>query len=84
MKSKEGKAQHIPSQSFNEFEAAKHVGMSVSFLRADRLHGPRPSRTPGPRYVRVGRSIRYLKRDLNDWLENLTDGSESNAAGGVP
>ena len=44
--------------------------MSQSFLRQDRMNGARKNRTPGPNYVKIGRSIRYLKEDLDYWLDS--------------
>jgi len=51
-----------------EVEAAEYIGMSRSFLRQDRMHGIRANRTPGPSFIRIGKSIRYLKADLDSWL----------------
>jgi hypothetical protein len=51
-----------------ENEAAKYIRMSRSFLSQDRMNGYRKGRTPGPRYMKLGRSIRYLKDDLDRWL----------------
>jgi len=57
-------------RSFTEQEAAQYLGMSRSFLRQDRMNGFRKNRTPGPNYIKIGRSIRYLKEDLDTWLEH--------------
>jgi len=54
---------------FTEKEAAQYIAMSRSFLRQDRMNGFRKERTPGPHYIKIGRSIRYLKEDLDMWLE---------------
>jgi len=56
-------------RALSEIEAAIYIKMSRSFLRQDRMNGIRHNRTPGPRYVRIGRRIRYLKDDLDAWLE---------------
>ena len=56
-------------RGYSEIEAADYIGMSTSFLRQDRCHGFRHKRTPGPNFVRVGRTIRYLKEELDAWLE---------------
>jgi len=56
-------------RAMSEIEAAIYIKMSRSFLRQDRMNGIRANRTPGPRYVRIGRRIRYLKDDLDAWLE---------------
>ncbi|HEX4044868.1 MAG TPA: helix-turn-helix domain-containing protein [Gammaproteobacteria bacterium] len=56
-------------RGFREKEAAEYLGVSRSFLRQDRMNGPRKNRTSGPPYVKFGNSIRYLKEDLDTWLE---------------
>lgn len=53
---------------FNEKEAACYIGMSVSYLQHTRSDGSVGDRTPGPIYIKVGRTIRYLKSDLDEWL----------------
>ncbi|MGE3319848.1 MAG: helix-turn-helix transcriptional regulator [Candidatus Berkiella sp.] len=53
-----------------EKEAAHYIGMSVSFLRRDRMEGVIGNRTPGPKWLKIGRSVRYLKEELDQWLEN--------------
>lgn len=57
-------------RSLTEKEAAEYIGMSRSFLRQDRMNGIRENRTPGPNYVKIGRAVRYLKEELDKWLEN--------------
>ena len=54
---------------FKEAEAAGYICMSRSFLSQDRAYGTLANRTPGPKFIRIGRSIRYLKEDLDSWLE---------------
>lgn len=51
-----------------EKEAAKYIGMSRSFLSQDRMNGYRDGRTHGPDYMKLGRSVRYHKDDLDVWL----------------
>ena len=55
---------------YKEAEAAGYICMSRSFLSQDRVHGVLANRTPGPKYIRIGRSVRYLKDDLDLWLDN--------------
>ncbi len=50
-------------------EAADYIGMSRIFLAQDRMNGPRKGRTPGPPFVKIQRTIRYLIEDLDAWLE---------------
>jgi len=52
----------------NETETADYIGMSVAFLRADRCRGVVGNRTPGPAFLRLGRTIRYRREDLDAWL----------------
>ena len=56
-------------RSLKEYHAAKYIGMSRSYLRQARMDGNREGRIPGPRFIRIGRSIRYLIDDLDAWLE---------------
>lgn len=53
---------------FKEVEAANYICMSRSFLSQDRVNGALKNRTPGPKFIKIGRSIRYLKEDLDVWL----------------
>lgn len=59
----------MQKNSFTEQEAAEYIGMSRAYLRLDRKDRTRKNRTPGPSFLRIGRSIRYLKADLDKWLE---------------
>jgi predicted DNA-binding transcriptional regulator AlpA len=52
-----------------EIEAAQYIGMSRSFLNADRSNGHRKNRTKGPAFLKLGRSVRYRKTDLDEWLK---------------
>jgi len=51
-----------------EKEAATYIGMSRSFLSQDRMNGYRVNRTPGPTFIKLGRSVRYHIRDLDEWI----------------
>ena len=55
---------------FKEAEAASYICMSRSFLAQDRAYGTLANRTSGPKFIRIGRAIRYLKDDLDNWLES--------------
>ena len=59
----------VQRRSYTEIEAATYISMSASFLRQSRMNGDRVNRTPGPSYVKIGRAVRYLKEDLDCWLE---------------
>jgi predicted DNA-binding transcriptional regulator AlpA len=57
-------------RAYTEAEAASYIGMSRSYLRQCRMDRDRVNRTPGPRWIQIGkRSIRYLKEDLDSWLD---------------
>lgn len=65
----------------DERKAARHIGMSVAFLRADRYRGHVGGRTAGPPYYRIGRAIRYDVADLDAWLAaRRVDRSERSAS----
>ncbi len=52
----------------NEKNAARYVGMSISFLRKARCEGTLAGRTPGPTYIKLGRAVRYSRTDLDAWI----------------
>jgi predicted DNA-binding transcriptional regulator AlpA len=58
-------------RAISEKAASDYIGMSNSFLRQSRMDGDRQGRTPGPRYLKIGRSVRYLIEDLDCWLEQF-------------
>ncbi len=60
-----------PHRAFSEREAASYIGMSRSFLAQSRMDGPRESRTPAPPFIKIGRSVRYLREDLDAWLDKF-------------
>jgi len=59
----------IISRVLNETEAAQYIRMSRSFLAQSRMDGPRKNRTKAPKYLKIGRSVRYLREDLDSWLD---------------
>jgi len=56
------------SEVFTSKLAAQYIGMSDSYLRADRCNGYYGDRTPGPAYLKVGRKVLYRRMDLDQWL----------------
>lgn len=54
------------AQYLRDTEAAEHLGISPKTLRAWRLQGR------GPRYVKLGRAVRYLVQDLDQWASGRT------------
>lgn len=66
----------------NECQAAEYISMSVAYLRADRSRGHLRGVTPGPAFLRLGRTIRYQTVDLDAWLgERRIDRKTQVAAG---
>lgn len=64
----------MPSEVLNTREAAKRIGLSKSTLDKLRVLGG------GPVYLKLGRSVFYLDRDLQDWLSARRRSSTSAAA----
>lgn len=62
----------ILPRAMREQDAAAYVGFSASYLRNQRTADMRAIRAKqvirGPRWVVVETSIRYLREDLDDWL----------------
>jgi hypothetical protein len=57
-------APSIRSPLFTEKEAASYLTRSVSSLRRDRKNGT------GPGFIRIGRSIRYLRSQLDSYISS--------------
>lgn len=55
----------VPRRGFSAAEAARYLGFWKSYLDHLRLSGG------GPRYARVGARIRYVREDLDAWIEGL-------------
>lgn len=58
-------------RGLTEIEAARYIGMSRSFLAQSRMDGHRDNRTPAPPFIKIGRSVRYLREDLDSWLNDF-------------
>jgi hypothetical protein len=52
------------SATYTQAEAAPKLRKSKSWFERSRWAGN------GPRYIKVGRSVLYLGKDLNAWLES--------------
>jgi hypothetical protein len=55
----------IVAQALSERDAGTYIGRPPSYLKASRL-----GRCDGPPYLRMGRAVSYLVRDLDRWLES--------------
>lgn len=62
----------IIPKALREQDAAAYVGFSSSHLRNQRAADMRAIKTgagiKGPRWVTIGSAVRYLREDLDDWL----------------
>jgi len=58
-------------RALSEIETAQYIGMSRSFLRQSRMEGNRDNRTPAPPFIKIGRAVRYLIEDLDNWLDSF-------------
>lgn len=56
----------IVPQVLNEIETANYICMSQSYLRKCRMG----ECGPGPKFLKIGRTIRYRVEDLNAWLDS--------------
>ena len=61
----------------NEYDVARITSLSVASVRRWRLL------KQGPRYLKVGSSVRYRAEDISAWLETRPTGGE-NLADGSP
>lgn len=57
---------------FDTRHAAAYLGMSESWLRQRRMTGHLGGQRDAPPFVRLGRSVRYKKADLEQWLADRT------------
>lgn len=54
------------NRGLKDKEAASYLGLSRSFLQKTRCTGQ-----GGPKFIRVGRAIVYLREDLDAWLDQF-------------
>lgn len=62
---------NLDKRVLTEQETSYYIGMSRSFLRQARMSGNRLNHTPAPPFIKIGRSVRYLREDLDDWLDQF-------------
>lgn len=67
---KDGAFDRVREQFMNELlderEVEQEYGLRVGFLRAKRLHGG------GPHYCKCGRSVRYVRRSVLEFIQANT------------
>ncbi len=60
----------------DETQTAAYIRLATSTLRnmrcADAKRQAAGQRPTGPRWIRIGRSIRYRITDLDRWIENIS------------
>lgn len=59
----DGSTQPVDLPLLNEREAAAHLGVSIRTLQDKRLRGG------GPRFVKIFRSVKYRRADLDAFVE---------------
>ncbi len=59
---------------FNEFDVARITGLSVASVRRWRLL------RQGPKFLKIGASVRYRPEDVAAWLESCPTGGGQNTA----
>lgn len=60
-------------RAYTEKDASLYVELSTSTLRQGRCHGKREGKTPVPKHIKIGRAVRYLKEDLDAFLDSMRD-----------
>ena len=58
-------------RGFNTREAAQYIGVSKSYLEHARVYGGTEDGVEPPPFIKFGRTVRYLKEDLDHWLEQF-------------
>ena len=57
----------VEPRGLNTDAAARYTGLSPSFLEKARIN---KTKTPGPKFRKIGKRIIYLRDDLNRYLES--------------
>ena len=59
-----------PIRGFSTKGASRYIGTSEDFLKKDRRKPiPGETRTPGPKYTKIGSKVIYLKENLDAYLD---------------
>ena len=65
----------VTPRAMREQDAASYVAMSSSYLRNTRLADMRRlakgQAISGPRWVNIGAAVRYLREDLDAWIDSF-------------
>lgn len=60
----------LPETLLNEHDVARITGLSVASVRRWRLL------RQGPKYLKIGSSVRYRSQDIDAWLASRPTGGE--------
>ncbi len=71
------KVEGISPRAWTEKDAAAYINLAPATLRQSRCHGKRKGHTPVPKHIYIGRSVRYLKEDLDSFLDELRDDAQA-------
>ena len=65
----------VTPRALRENDAATYVGFSASYLRNQRVADMRllakGKPIEGPRWINVGTAVRYLREDLDAWIDSF-------------
>ena len=67
----------LPHFPLDTLAASRRLGLSKSTMEKLRVYGG------GPRFLKLGRLVRYRIEDLEEWLSNRLVESTSDHAGGA-
>ena len=56
----------MESRLLNTAQAAEYTGLAKQTLHQKRVSGG------GPKFCKIGRSVRYRREDLNFWIESFS------------
>lgn len=69
----------LPPRALREPTAAEYCGFSGSYFRnlriADMRRQAKGEAIEGPRWINIGAAVRYLREDLDAWLQSHRVGS---------
>lgn len=57
------------TEYITEREAAAYLNVSMSYLQHKRCEGFLKTKRQGPPYYKIGKSIRYKKNELEEWMQ---------------
>ena len=60
------KKKKLTKRGMKDPETSHYIGMSESWLRQSRV----TNNPNAPPYIKIGRAVRYLRDDLDAWLES--------------